>query len=75
LGFESERVDACVLLFARILLHRVVVRAVSCCESERVDACVRLLPHTLTTMCVSSYYYICVRAFSSYPTLSRTHMW
>ena len=23
LGFESERVDACVLLFARILLHRV----------------------------------------------------
>jgi hypothetical protein len=30
LGFESERVDACVLLFARILLHRVLVSAASC---------------------------------------------
>jgi hypothetical protein len=28
LGFESERVDARVLLFARILLHRVLVSAV-----------------------------------------------
>ena len=66
LGFESERVDACVLLFARILLHRVLVSAASCIssgdrvlvsaascfESERVDACVLLLPPR-------SYYYVC----------------